>query len=251
MIQEIVKEKEAKRAVLYLRYSSDSQREESIEAQRRECLDYAKKNQIEVLGEYADRAKTGNNTKRPEFQRMIAESTYKKFNTVLVWKSDRFARDRRDSVVYRKKLAENGVSILSVTEPNVEGSVGILLQSNVEGVNKFYSVELSEKVKRGIDQNVLEEKHHGGHLPFGFKVIDHKYVEDEKEGPIVREIFRLYTEDGLNMLQISQKLAKLGYTRNDGRPMLLLDSPSTARITSTTGTSSETSMPLSTLLELS
>lgn len=217
MIQEIEKKEEAKRAVLYLRYSSESQREESIEAQRRECLEYAKKNGIDVIGEYVDRAKTGRNTDRPGFQRMIAESVFHRFNTVLVWKYDRFSRDRGDSAENKKFLEKNGVTVISATEPNVGGSIGILVQSNVEGVNEFYSVELSEKVRRGIDQNILEGKHHGGHLPFGFKVVDHRYVADEKEAPIVKEIFRLYTEDGLNMKQISEKLTKLGYTRNDGR----------------------------------
>lgn len=89
------------KAVLYLRYSSENQTENSIEGQRRECQAYAKQNNIEVIGEYVDRAKTGMSDDRPDFQRMIRDSGGQSFGNVIVWKSDRFARDMADAINYR------------------------------------------------------------------------------------------------------------------------------------------------------
>ena len=109
------------KAVLYLRYSSENQTENSIEGQRRECEAYAKAKGIQILGEYVDRAKTGMSDDRPDFQRMIRDSETKSFGNVIVWKSDRFARDMADAINYQRKLMDNGVRILSVTEPNLEG----------------------------------------------------------------------------------------------------------------------------------
>ncbi len=97
------------KAVIYARYSSDRQREESIEGQLRECRKYAEYHEMTILNTYADRAQSGKTAKRPEFQRMIKDSEKRLFDVVLVWKLDRFARSRHDSAVYKKKLRENGV----------------------------------------------------------------------------------------------------------------------------------------------
>ena len=85
------------KAVIYARYSSDSQREESIEGQIRECTEYAEHNGITVLAHYIDRALSARTADRPEFQRMITDSETQIFDLVLVWKLDRFSRDRYDS----------------------------------------------------------------------------------------------------------------------------------------------------------
>ena len=89
------------RAVIYARYSSDSQREESIEGQIRECMEFAEKNNITVIGEYIDRAISAKTDNRPNFQKMIKDSYKKIFDTVIVWKVDRFARNRYDSAHYK------------------------------------------------------------------------------------------------------------------------------------------------------
>ena len=207
------------KAVLYLRYSSESQTENSIEGQRRECLAYAEHNGLEVLGEYVDRAKTGTNDNRPDFQRMIRDSYSKAFGNVIVWKSDRFSRDRLDSLKYKRELFDNGVRLLSVTEPNIEGPMGTLFDSMNDGMNQLYSEELSVKVRRGQRENVLNGKVLGGYRPFGLRVKDRRYVIDENEAPIVREIFTLYGVDGLSILAISQRLEKEGVRKDDGKPL--------------------------------
>ena len=96
-------------AVIYARYSSDRQREESIEGQLRECTDYALKNNLTLLGTYVDRALSARTADRPDFQRMIADSAKGLFDVVLVWKLDRFSRDRYDSAHYKHVLKKNGV----------------------------------------------------------------------------------------------------------------------------------------------
>ena len=115
------------RGVIYARYSSDNQREESIEGQIRECKVFAEKNGIDIIGSYIDRAFSAKTDNRPDFQRMVKESANKAFEVVLVWKLDRFARDRYDSAYYKRVLRKNGVKVVSATEAISEGAEGILL----------------------------------------------------------------------------------------------------------------------------
>ena len=91
-------------AVIYARYSSDNQREESIEGQIRECTAYAEKNGMTVVRHYIDRAISAKTDNRPQFQQMIKDSERKLFDIVLVWKLDRFARNRYDSARYKTQL---------------------------------------------------------------------------------------------------------------------------------------------------
>ena len=133
-------------AVIYARYSSDNQREESIEGQIRECTAYAEKNGITIVKHYIDRAISTKTDNRPEFQQMIKDSDKKLFDIVLVWKLDRFARNRYDSARYKTQLKKNGVKLMSATEIISEGPEGIILESVLEGYAEYYSADLSEKV---------------------------------------------------------------------------------------------------------
>ena len=121
------------KAVIYARYSSDSQREESIEGQLRECLEFANKIGVDVVANYIDRAMTATSDNRPEFQRMIKDSYKHAFDCIIVWKLDRFARNRYDSAHYKSLLKKNGVKVISAKESIGEGSEGILLESVLEG----------------------------------------------------------------------------------------------------------------------
>ena len=143
-------------AVIYARYSSDNQREESIEGQIRECTAYAEKNGITIVKHYIDRAISAKTDNRPEFQQMIKDSDKKLFDIVLVWKLDRFARNRYDSARYKTQLKKNGVKLMSATEIISEGPEGIILESVLEGYAEYYSADLSEKVIRGMTENALK-----------------------------------------------------------------------------------------------
>ena len=115
------------KAVIYARYSSDNQREESIEGQIRECTEYAQYNDMEIVGQYIDRAYSAKTDNRPDFQRMIKDSYRKQFDIVLVWKLDRFARDRFDSAYYKRILKKNGARVISAKETISQGAEGICL----------------------------------------------------------------------------------------------------------------------------
>ena len=141
------------KAVIYARFSSEKQNEASIEGQLRECMEYAEFNNIQVVGNYIDRAQSAKTDHRPNFQKMIKDSAKRLFDVIIVWKLDRFARNRFDSAYYKNILKENGVRVVSAKESISEGAEGIILESVLEGYAEYYSVELAEKVTRGMTDN--------------------------------------------------------------------------------------------------
>ena len=197
-------------AVIYARYSSDSQREESIEGQIRECTAYAKKNGITIVKHYIDRAISAKTDNRPQFQQMIKDSDKKLFDIVLVWKLDRFARNRYDSARYKTQLKKNGVKLVSATEIISEGPEGIILESVLEGYAEYYSADLAEKVVRGQTENILKGRCNGGRGTFGYTLdSERKFHIDPLASPFVLESFRKY-RDGLTMKEIRDWLNENG-----------------------------------------
>lgn len=208
--------------VIYARYSSDSQREESIDGQLRECKAYAEKNGIQIMDTYIDRALSAKTDNRPRFQQMIKDSSSKNFEVILVWKLDRFARNRYDSAHYKNMLRKNGVKVVSITETISQGAEGILLESLLEGMAEYYSVELAEKVTRGMMENALKCKYNGGTLPIGYKVDEEQNYEiDEVTAPAVVLAFKSYA-DGMSMQQIANMLNYQG-VRTHKKTMLDVD----------------------------
>ena len=157
-------------AVIYARYSSDNQREESIEGQIRECTAYAEKNGFTVVKHYIDRAVSAKTDNRPQFQQMIKDSERGIFDVIIVWKLDRFARNRYDSARYKTQLKRNGVKLVSATEVISAGPESIILESVLEGYAEYYSADLSEKVVRGMTENALKGKFTGDAIPFGYTI---------------------------------------------------------------------------------
>ena len=181
-------------AVIYARYSSDNQREESIDGQIRECTDYARRENIKIVGTYIDRALSARTADRPDFQRMIHDSEKRLFDAVIVWKLDRFSRDRYDSAFYKRQLRKNGVKLISATEAISDGPEGIILEALLEGMNEYYSAELSVKIKRGHKENALKCMSNGGQLAYGYRVNPETrlFEPDPVTAPIVKEIFARY-----------------------------------------------------------
>jgi len=201
-------------AVIYARYSSDNQREESIEGQIRECTAYAEKNGITVIKHYIDRAFSAKTDNRPEFQQMIKDSEKRLFDIVLVWKLDRFARNRYDSAHYEYQLERNHVKLVSATEPISDGPAGIMVKSMLTGMAEYYSAELSEKVVRGMTENVLKGKYNGGTIPIGYTVDEEKFFQiDPLKAPFVVEAFQRYN-DGATMKELMNWLNDSGVTTN-------------------------------------
>lgn len=179
--------------IIYARYSSHSQNETSIEGQLKVCREFASRNGYVIVGEYIDRALTGTLDKRPEFQRMVADSSKKFFQAVLVYQLDRFARNRYDSAIYKARLKKNGVRVLSAKENITDDASGVLMEAVLEGMAEYYSCELSQKVKRGLTIKAEKGLYNGGHIYLGYKVNpDNTYALDDNNAVIVRKIFEMY-----------------------------------------------------------
>ena len=204
-------------AVIYARYSSSGQREESIEGQLRECHEYAKRNGFTVVGEYVDKALTGRTDKRPDFQRMLRDSERGIFKAVILWKTDRFARNRYDSAMYKYKLKKNGVRLYYAKESIPDGPEGIILESVMEGYAEYYSENLSQNVKRGNYDSALAMKTLGVRVYGLRKSADDHFEPDPATAPIVRRIFEEYAK-GERAKDIVERLNAEGYRTATGKP---------------------------------
>ena len=178
--------------VIYARYSSSGQREESIEGQLRECREYARRNGMTVVGEYVDKALTGRTDTRPDFQRMLRDSERGIFQAVICWKIDRFARNRYDSAIHKYKLKKHRVRVFYAKESIPDGPEGIILESVMEGYAEYYSENLSQNVKRGNYDSALELKTLGRTLLGLRKGADGRFEIDPATAPVVRRIFEEY-----------------------------------------------------------
>ena len=174
-----------KTAVIYARYSSNSQTEQSIEGQLRVCQQFAQTNDLLIVDTYIDRAMTGTNDNRVAFQKMLADSKKRQFDFVIVYKLDRFARNKFEAVNNRQKLKENGVRLLSAMENIPDTPEGNLMESLLEGFNQYFSEELRQKVNRGLKESWLKGNATGGNGLFGYDIVDKKYIVNAYETQIV------------------------------------------------------------------
>lgn len=205
-------------AVLYARYSSNNQREESIEGQIRECEYFAQREGITIANHYIDRAMSARTDHRPAFLHMIEDSKQNTFDIVLVYQLDRFSRNRADSAKYRAILKHNGVRVLSAKERIGDDPTGILLEAMIDGVNEYYSAELAQKVTRGMTENALNGRWPGGKVPLGYKLSPEKFlIIDEGPARIVRTVFAMYNS-GQTINAIIQHLNEQGYKTVTGGP---------------------------------
>lgn len=202
-------------AVIYARYSSHSQTEQSIEGQLHDGYAFADRCGYQVIGEYIDRALTGKSDDRPDFQRMIRDAKKHQFKIVIVWKLDRFARNRYDSAIYKQRLKECGVRVVSVMENITDSPEGIILEGLLESMAEYYSANLAENIRRGQAASVSKGWFCGGHIPYGYKVQDHKLVPDDRTAPIVREVYQRYVS-GESLADIAADLNSRGYYTTRG-----------------------------------
>lgn len=208
--------KNAKKAVVYARYSSHNQREESIEGQLRVCHQYAERMGLEIIREYTDSAISGRTDNRPSFQQMMAEAPRLKYDVVLVYKLDRFARNRYVSATHKNKLKKLGIRVVSATETISDGADGVLMESILEGFAEYYSVNLSENVKRGMEENALHCKSNGA-SPLGYTVKDGNYVIEPIGAKAVQLIFDQY-QKGEKIRDIVAYLNEHGFKTRNGVP---------------------------------
>lgn len=203
--------------VAYYRYSGGSgQTEQSIEGQRRDCESFARAHGLTISHEYIDRHISGKTDNRAAFQQMMDDSDRHAFGMLICWKTDRLARNRYDSAIYKNRLRKNGVKILYAAESTVEGPEGIILEGLMESLAEYYSAELSQKLRRGQRESALKFHHLGGSCPIGLTVNkEHEYIIDEKTAPIVRYIFEQYAA-GVSSADLVRDLNSRGLKTSRG-----------------------------------
>lgn len=205
------------KAVIYARYSSDKQTEQSIEGQLRVCRAYAEQHGYTVMHEYIDRAVTGRSDKRPDFQRMMADAGTSAWDIILVYKFDRFARNVYDDSKYKKMLQEHGIRVVSASEDIPEGAEGRLTEGILVILNQYFSEELAIKTRRGMRESAYK-CHVTGQVPYGYCVGEDKsYIVVEDEAVAVREIFRRYVA-GETTASTVKWLNAHGYRSHTGKP---------------------------------
>ena len=204
-------------AVIYARYSSHAQNEQSIEGQLRDCYAFAKRENINVIGEYIDRALTGRTDDRPDFQRMIQDAKKREFQYIIVYKLDRFTRNRYDSAIYKHKLKQYDVKVLSAMENISDSPEGIILEAVLEASAEYYSLELSQKIKRGQRESALKGNYISGTVPIGYKVENKRLIIDEQRAPIIKQAFERYAES-VSKKEIVAELTAKGIRAKNGKP---------------------------------
>ncbi len=197
--------------VIYARYSSHSQTDQSVEGQLNVCQEFASKQGYTIVGTYVDRALSGTTDNRPEFLRMIEDSHKKQFQGALVYQLDRFARNRYDSAIYKARLKKNGVRVFSAKENITDDASGILVEGLLESMAEYYSVELSQKIRRGMDINAKKGQSTGGNVALGYVVdANKKFIVDDATAVIVRMIFEMYAA-GKSVTQINLYMNSRNY----------------------------------------
>ena len=192
--------------VIYARYSSHSQTEQSIEGQLKVCYEYAENNGYTVIGEYIDRAQSGRTDKRPEFQRMLSDSEKHTFQGIIVYQLDRFARNRYDSAINKAKLKKNDVRVLSAKENISDDPSGHFVEGVLESMAEYYSKELSQKIQRGMNINADKCLSNGSNPGLGYYVdAERRFHVDPDGAAVVKQIFEMYAS-GKTVTEINQYL---------------------------------------------
>jgi len=205
-------------AVAYARYSSAGQRDVSIDQQLADIRAYAEREGYTIVHEYADHARSGfkNTRARTAFHAMITAAETGTFDTVLAWKVDRFGRNREDAAIYKGQLRRAGVHVVYVMEPIPDGAAGVLTEGMLEAIAQWYSENLSENVRRGLSDNAAKCMYNGTHI-YGYVCgPDHRYIIDEPQACVVRQIFKLYNS-GHSMARITAILNDGGQRTAKGK----------------------------------
>ena len=189
------------KAVVYARYSSHSQGEQSIEGQLAAAKKYAADKNYTIIREYVDRAMTGRNDNREAFQKMLADCAKHQFSVIIVWKVDRFGRNREEITINKYRAKKHGVRVEYIAESLGSGPESVILESVLEGMAEYYSLQLSQNIARGRRESA--KKHQVlGPLPLGYTTgEDRLFVVDPETAPIVRRIFADYVS-GKTMAEI-------------------------------------------------
>lgn len=205
------------RAVIYARFSSDMQREESIDAQVRACTAYAKSKGYEIVDTYIDEAKSGREvTKRDAYKKMLDDASHKKFDIVIFHKIDRNSRNEVDYYITKAKFLKLGISYEYAVQSIDSSPEGQMMEGMLVAIAAYYSRNLSKEAKKGLNENAYKAQFNGGTPPLGYKIVDKHYVIDNDEAEAIRLIFNLFIS-GHSYKDICCILASKGYTTRNGK----------------------------------
>ena len=219
-----------RKVAIYARVSSDSQDVDlSISAQLRATREYAARNGWQVVREFIDEAESGRTALRPAFREMIALAKAKQppFQAILVWKLNRFARSRADSITYKTLLRNKGIEVISINEPIDDSPTGRLLEGVIESIDEFYSANLGQDIRRGMRENARRGFFNGSRPPYGFRRVPVRdgaktryKLEPEPEGSVavqvVRRIFDMAAND-IGCKEIAKTLNREGFRTANGQ----------------------------------
>jgi site-specific DNA recombinase len=206
------------RGVTYNRFSSENQRAESIDAQKRFNHEYAKKNNIQIIKDYSDEAVSGKTDDRPAFQQMLSDAKHGFFDMVICHKVDRFARNRIESAINKYNLRKANVKVVFSGQSIDDSPEGQLMEGILESFAEYYSLNLAKETMKGLRENALKCKFNGGYVPFGYTVDPETkyYSVNDEEAPMVQLIFKMYC-DGMTYPKIAAKLNEMGARTRMGR----------------------------------
>jgi DNA invertase Pin-like site-specific DNA recombinase len=216
-------------AVAYARVSTEAQADDElpISAQIDEIRRFAAARGFEIVDEFIDAGITGRTEDRPEFVRLrkLVSSGNANFSAVIVWRSNRFARSARIAQGFRFLLEQKNIRLFSVTEPEMSGPVGVLMNGILDALNEFYSAQMGEDVSRGMHAAAKAGYTLGGKPPYGLKkvpvmlesgAVKKKFAANEEEAAVVRKIYQYYA-DGMGLYVIAKKLNRQGIKTQQGR----------------------------------
>lgn len=204
-------------AIAYYRFSSHRQGEQSIEGQRMVAVQWAEANGYTIVKEYIDRAMTGKNDDREQFQLMLRELDKLRPAVLILWKVDRMGRNKEEIAFNKYRCKKSGVKVVYTAEHIPNTPEGVILESVMEGLAEYYSLQLSQNVSRGMRVSASKCQTTGGVCPLGYKLGANKRLEiDEEKAAIVRQIFSRYTA-GESQAEIVKSLNAQGFRTGWGR----------------------------------
>lgn len=205
-------------AVIYARYSSDKQSEDSIEAQVRACREYAAKHDLNVLCVYADEAISGKTANRAQYQKMLRDCDKGLFDTILIHKYDRIARNLGEHVNLEMKLKEKGVTLIATAQDFGNSKESKIMRALMWSLSEYYLDNLSSETKKGHKETALKGLHNGGYAPFGYDVVNQTYIINELEAGYVKRIFDVALKrEGFTAL--IEEMEKAGIRGKRGKPI--------------------------------
>lgn len=207
-----------KNAVIYARFSSDNQREESIDAQVRACTEYAAHKNLNIISVYADEAVSGKTVNRSQYQKLIRDSQRGEFSVILIHKYDRIGRNLGEHVNLTAKLEKLGVQLIAVAQDFGNSAEAKIMRALMWSFSEYYVDNLANETRKGLKENALKGLHNGGVAPFGYDIIDKHYIINELEAEYVRRIYDAALHRK-GFKDIIQELSECGITGKRGKPI--------------------------------